>query len=191
MKAAVPRPRSLSSRSSCCSFAVGRSVPRRPSSADLEFHDCAYDAGPRRRRVPSHFLRNTRRPSPTTPCWCGQVSQRESPAQHHDGHTIPPGLEPDALRVRRPRLLPEAPQRRVGASPAGECMAERQGRGPNGGGATSIGTVPETDFSRPARRKRPCSSGMNVEKALLKKKGNNRSSPYDKHFYFVTDHRRP
>src|ERR1044071_366725 len=73
---------------------AGPPRPAAASTADLDLHDCAYDEGLGNGEC-QHFLRN---PAGVTddPCWCDKCRNGTS-AQHHDGHTIPPGWNPTLI----------------------------------------------------------------------------------------------
>jgi len=158
-------------------------VPRAPaeaSTADLEFKDCAYEAGIGDGEC-QHFLRN---PAGVTddPCWCDKC-RNGATGQRHDGHTMPAGWNPQLFETGGMDCYLKRHSVAWGIT-CSECVQSNKAW-PDGSSEKNPGTAPENDFNgRPA--KETVLARLKTETGLLKKPGEFVVA-YNKHFYFVTD----
>ncbi len=156
--------------------------PAGASTADLDFHDCAYDAGLGDGEC-QHFLRN---PAGATddPCWCDKCRNAVA-GQKHDGHTIPPGWNAQLFEGGNNMEVYLKRHSVAWGITCSECYANDK-PWPDGQSEKSPGTVPENDYAgRPA--KETVQKRLAKEKGLLKKPPSNMVVAYNKHFYVVTD----
>jgi len=153
----------------------------RASTADLEFHDCAYETGLGDGEC-QHFLRN---PNGATdePCWCDKC-RNAIPSQKHDGHTIPPGWNPQLMETGGTEVYLKRNAVAWGIT-CSECY-QNDKPWPDGKSEKDPGTIPENDAQgRPA--KETVMKRLAKERGLFKKPSSNLVVAYNKHFYVVTD----
>jgi hypothetical protein len=166
----------------CAALVVALSADTPPadaSTADLDFHDCAYEAGLGHGEC-QHFLRN---PAGATddPCWCDKCRNGVT-GQKHDGKTIPQGWNPTLYETGGMDAYLKRHSVAWGVT-CSECM--KSDKPWPDGGAGNLGTVPAKDFAgRPA--KDTVLARLDVEKKLFKKP-DDVVLAYDEHFYVVTD----
>jgi HEAT repeat protein/VWA domain-containing protein len=157
--------------------------PRRAdaSTADLEFHDCAYDVALGNGEC-QHFLKN---PAGVTddPCWCDKCRNGVS-GQRHDGRTLPAGWNSQLVENGGMECYLKRHSVAWGIT-CSECYQNNK-PWPDGASEKNQGTVPDTDYAgRNARS--TVLDRLAKEKALYKKPPDDLIVAYDKHFYLVTD----
>jgi hypothetical protein len=164
----------------CVAVLLAARVPAiEASSADLDFHDCAYEAGLGEGEC-QHFLRN---PSGVTddPCWCDKCRNAIA-GQHHDGNTLPSGWNQTTFQTGGMEAYLKRHSVAWGITCSECCQDDKPW--PDGTGKNP-GTGPDTDvFSRPA--KETVLARLAKENGLLKKPGG-LIVAYSRHFYLVTD----
>ena len=153
--------------------------PADASTADLEFHDCAFDAGLGNGEC-QHFLRNPAGPT-DDPCWCDKCRNGVA-GQRHDGKTIPPAWNATLVEQGNQESYLKRHAVAWGVT-CSECMTNEK-PWPDGG-AGRIGTVPDKDFAgRPA--KDTVLARLEKEKPLFKKP-DDVIVAYTRHFYVVSN----
>jgi hypothetical protein len=153
----------------------------RASTADLDFKDCAYEAGLGDGEC-QHFLRNPSAPT-DEPCWCDKCRNAIS-GQKHDGHTVPPGWNPQLFETGGLEVYLKRNAVAWGIT-CSECY-QNDKPWPDGKNEKDQGTVPENDYAgRPA--KETVLGRLTKERGIYKKPPSNLIVAYNKHFYVVTD----
>ncbi len=151
------------------------------SAADEAFHDCSFAKDGLGKGECQHFLRNPSGAS-DDPCWCDKCRTGIT-GQKHDGHTMPPGWNPDLFE----RGGLDCYLKRHAVAWGINCSAcvQSERPWPDGTNEKNPGTAPAKDFlGRPARE----TVLIRLSKeARLVKKPEEMLVAYNRHFYVVTD----